>query len=149
MPNPIMTRLKNLLVNRQRGPGLYQFNGTTVSTAGAATYTAAGVFGGYIFRDPNGGNRTDTLPTAALMIEYIRASARDLGVQLERYVAFDFIVENKADAAETITVQSGSGGTDEAGYTFTIAQSYSKRFTLLFDTVNETYALRAAGTFLT
>lgn len=149
MPNPIMTRLKNLLVNRQRGPGLYIFNGTDVTTASAATYTAAAVFGGYIFRDPSGSSRTDTLPTAALMIEYLRASARDLGVQLERYVAFDFIVENRADAAETITVQSGSGGTDASGYTFTIAQNYSKRFTLIFDTVAETYALRAAGTFLT
>jgi len=149
MPNPIMTRLKNMLVNAQRGPNLYLFNGTSVTDASAATYTAAGVFGGYIFRDPNGSNRTDTLPTAALMIEYLRASARDLGVQLERIVAFDFIVQNDADAAETITVQSGSGGTDVSGHTRTIAQGYSKKFTLIFDTINGTYSLRNAGTFLT
>lgn len=40
----------------------------SVDTAGAATYTAAQIGRGIILRDTNGGNRTDTLPTAALLI---------------------------------------------------------------------------------
>lgn len=40
----------------------------SVDTAGAATYTAAQIGRGIILRDPNGGNRTDVLPTAALLI---------------------------------------------------------------------------------
>lgn len=40
----------------------------SVDTAGPATYTAAQIGRGIILRDTNGGNRTDTLPTAALLI---------------------------------------------------------------------------------
>ena len=91
---------------------------STITTAGAATYTAAQVLGGLILRDPSGASRSDVTPTAALIIAAIPgASAGD---------SFEFIVRNDADAAETITVTAGTDVTLSG--TMTIAQTYAKRF---------------------
>lgn len=75
----------------------------TYTTAGAVTYTAADVLGGIILRDPNGAGRTDVLPTAALLIAAMREE--ELGDTI------GVLVINNADAAETITINAGSGGT--------------------------------------
>lgn len=72
-----------------------------VSTASALTYTARQVLGGVIKRDPNGASRTDTLPTAALLV------AAYNGVAENSSVTFD--VMNTSDANETITIAMGSG----------------------------------------
>lgn len=75
---------------------------TSITTAGAATYTPAILMaGGVINRDPNGGNRTDTTATAAELVAAGLTAGRS--VQL--------LIRNAADAAETITVQGGSGVT--------------------------------------
>lgn len=91
---------------------------TNITTAGAETYTAAQILGGLITRDPAAGNRTDTLPTAALLVAALPMAA--VGD------AFEFTVKNTADMAETVTVQAGDGGTlsGDGG----IAQNESKRF---------------------
>jgi hypothetical protein len=82
---------------------------TTESTAGAVTYTAAQILGGIILRDPNGASRTDVLPTAALMIGGMRAPR--IGDVVE------VTIINTADAAETITIDAGSGGAFAAAQT--------------------------------
>ena len=93
-----------------------------ITTAGAATYTAAQVIGGVILRDPNGAGRTDVLPTAALLIGAMRAPR--IGDTIE------VLVINTADAAETITMSAGSGGafpTEQIAATRIIPQNTSRR----------------------
>lgn len=75
---------------------------STITTAGAATYTAAQVLGGIICRDPAGAGRTDVLPTAALLIGAMRAPQIGDTIQCT--------IINDADAAEAITIEAGSGG---------------------------------------
>lgn len=75
---------------------------STITDAGAATLTAAQVIGGLICRDPAGASRTDTLPTAALLVAGMKDPAIGDVVQCT--------IINDADAAETITIAAGSGG---------------------------------------
>lgn len=82
---------------------------TSVTTAGAATYTAAACMGGVIMRDPNGASRTDVLPTAALLV------AAMYDPQIGDTITVRII--NTADAAETITMTAGSGGAFDAAQT--------------------------------
>lgn len=93
-----------------------------VTTAAVVTYTAAQLLGGLILRDPNGGARSDVLPTLTLL----KAAIPDPTVGR----AFFFTIRNTADAAETITVTMGTGGT--ASGTMTIAQSNQKTFMVVF-----------------
>lgn len=91
---------------------------TTLTTAGNETYTAAQLLGGLILRNPNGGPRTDTTATAALIVAAIPGAA--VGQ------SFEFVVRNTAGAAETITV---AGGTDVTiSGTATITQNNTKLF---------------------
>lgn len=92
---------------------------TTNSTAGALTITAAMVKGGLLTRDPAGANRTDVLPTAALLVAGLEKPV--VGMELK------FLIVNMADAAETITVTAGTGGTMHPP-AVTIAQNTSKEF---------------------
>lgn len=111
----------------------------TVTTAGAATLTAAQLLGGIVLRDPNGDNRSDVLPTAALLVAAIAGCV--VGT------AFEFTIRNTADAAETITVAAGSGGTVSG--TATIAQNNSKRFLIVISNVtasSEAYTAYSLGT---
>lgn len=82
---------------------------TSINTAGIATYTAAQVLGGIIVRDPNGAGRTDTLPTAALLVAAVPSAAIGMIISC--------LVVNGADAAETITIAAGSGGAFDANQT--------------------------------
>jgi hypothetical protein len=103
----------------------------TEATVGAVTYTAANLLGGFINRDPNGAGRTDILPTAALLVAAIP------GVQVGS--GFEFTIRNNADAAETITINAGTGGTLSAAgqstTTSTITQNNSRRYLLVFTNV--------------
>lgn len=112
-----------------------------LTTASALTLTAAQILSGFVRHDPSGGAATDTLPTAALLIAAIPNAA--VGTK------FEFVLQNDADAAETITVAAGTGGT-LAG-TATIAQNNSKRF--LVEITNITagslaYNVFSLGTFV-
>ena len=76
---------------------------TTDATVGPRVYTAAEVYGGVMLRDPAGGDRADTLPTAADLVAGIpNAAVGD---------TFEFVLVNTADAVETITLSAGASGT--------------------------------------
>ncbi|MEW6378074.1 MAG: hypothetical protein AB1611_00550 [bacterium] len=95
-----------------------QISVTTLSEAGAATYTAEQLLGGLILRDPNGADRSDVFPDAAQIIAALtQASAGN---------SFEFTIRNTADAAETITLTAGANITLSG--TMTIAQNNSRRF---------------------
>lgn len=123
--------------------GLVPIPNVTVSTltsAGAVTYTAAQLLGGLILRDPNGGARTDVLPTSALLIAAIPGVA--VGA------SFEFDLRNTADASETITVSAGAGGTTSG--TMTIAQNNGKRFRIVITDATQgeaTYTIYSLGTY--
>ena len=108
---------------------------STITTAGAATYTAAQVLGGLILRDPAGGARSDVTPTAVNLI----AAMEDAQVG----DSFEFTVRNTADASETITVTAGTGVTLSG--TMTIAQNNTKRF-LCVVTASTTVTVYSLGT---
>lgn len=120
---------------RTKGGMVKQMTVSAITTAGAVTLTAAQVLGGLIDRDPAGGARTDTLPTGTLMA----AALNQAGIGN----AIEFTIKNSADAAETITVAGGTGGTTKG--TMTIAQNNTKRF-LLIMTAAATYDVYSLGT---
>ena len=112
---------------------------TTIATATDTTYTPGQVLGGLILDDPRGGAEPRTLPTAGLLVAAIPGAT--VGT------SFEFTVRNTADGAETITIASGTGGTDSG--TMTIAQSNSKRFLVRLtrvDAGNEAYTCYSLGT---
>ena len=98
---------------------------TTDATAGARTYTAAEMLGGYIARDPAGASRSDVTATAALIV----AAVQDAEVGS----SFTFFVNNTADAAETITLTAGTGVTLSG--TMTIAQNDGRSFLVVMTNV--------------
>jgi hypothetical protein len=117
---------------------------TSISTAGNVTYTAAQLLSGTIVRDPNGAARTDTLPTAALLVAALNAlSAAEVGDVVNAYIV------NGADAAETITLAAGTGGTFDANQTAAarvVAQNSSKMIRIRLTNVTagaEAYAVCA------
>lgn len=73
-----------------------------ITTAGAATYTAAQVLAGIIVRDCAGSGRTDVLPTAALLVAAMHNPR--IGEVI------DLMIVNGSDGAETITIAAGNGG---------------------------------------
>lgn len=149
---PEETLLSQMILNNERGPTLQTSNATDLTTASALTLTVAQIFGGQINRDPNGASRIDTLPTAALIAAYIRNLAGQRQVTAPTRPSFEFIIQNDADAAETITIAIGTGGVIATGHTVTIAQSNSKRFQIVMTTMtpgSEVYVLRNRGTFPT
>lgn len=102
-------------------PSSYNLTTSTVTvevTAGAVTYAAAEMIGGFISRDPAGASRADLSDTAALIVAAIP------GVIVGS--SFEFTIRNDADAAETITLTTNTGITLSG--TMTIAQNNSKRF---------------------
>ncbi len=123
-------------IDNSLGGMIQQTTVTTLATAGAATLTAAQILGGLILRDPAGGARTDTLPTATLL-----AAAM---VQAGVGNSFEFTVRNTADAAETITIAAGTDGTTSG--TMTIAQNNTKRFKVVITADTPTYDVYSLGT---
>lgn len=152
MPAPLETLLKRQILNAETGRNLQNLTVSTITTAGAVTYTAAQLLGGQINRDPNGAGRSDVTPTAALLVAALRAQAQQYGVQLAQTAYFEFVIQNDADAAETITVTAGTGCTLATNHTMTIAQNNSKRFGVLVTETksgSEAYTVRNLGTFTT
>ena len=76
---------------------------SVLNAASAQTYTVAQFATNLIVRDPNGAARTDTTPTAALLIAGLSMTAN----YQQRFVS----IHNNADAAETITLAAGVGVT--------------------------------------
>ena len=138
MPTGIFTETEDMYVKAERFIGRSDAP-TEITTAGAGTYTAAQIRGRIILRDPTGGARTDTLPTAALLVAgFSNSKIGD---------THDVLVINTADAAETITIAAGSGGAFHASQPATskdIAQNTSKRLVIRFTGVaagSEAYVL--------
>ena len=98
---------------------------TTVTTAGAATYTAAQMWGGFIARDPAGASRSDVTDTAANLV----AAVQDAEVGS----SFEFFIDNTADAEEVITVTAGTGVTLSG--TMTIGRDDGRNFLAVFTNV--------------
>ena len=94
-------------------PTFFNTSPATISTADAVTLTAAQVLSRMILRDPAGDDRTDTTPTAEALVAAI--SGATVGNSL--YLT----IRNTADAAETITIEGGTGVTISG--TATIAQN--------------------------
>lgn len=90
------------LIKQEGAPASY-------NTAGAQTYTAANVLSGLIVRDCAGAGRTDVLPTAALLVAALPGAK--VGDIIECRVI------NGSDAAETLTIDAGVGGTYDANQT--------------------------------
>jgi hypothetical protein len=112
----------------------------TINTAADATYTAGQVLAGLILDDPNGGARTRTMPTAALLVQAMAGA--------QYYSAFQFSLRNTADASETITVAAGTGGTTSG--TMTVAQNAGKDFIVVFTDTrpgNEAYTIYSLGAY--
>lgn len=107
--------------NRSGGVASGTAAATSIATVGPATYTAAQVLNRVIVRDTNGAGRTDTFPTAALLVAAIPgATVGDM---------VDVLVINGADAAETLTLAEGSGGgwdTNQTSSSRVIPQNSSK-----------------------
>jgi hypothetical protein len=114
---------------------------STITTAGAGTLTTAQMLGGLILRDPAGGNRTDTTPTAAALVAAIGG--------VKNGTSFYLVYRNTADAAETITVAGGTGVTISG--TATIAQNNTKIFLVRVDEVtsgSEAVTVYSVGTMV-
>lgn len=112
---------------------------TTLTTAGAVTFTIAQLLGSLILRDPNGANRADVTPTAALIVAGITGCV--VGS------SFEFSIRNDADAAETITLTGGTSVTIKG--TATIGQNAIKRFKLVVTSITasaETVDIYSLGT---
>jgi hypothetical protein len=80
---------------------------SVVDAASPATYTAAQISTGIILRDPNGAARTDTTPTAALLI----AGASNQYTLAKDGDSIEFEIRNTGSAGELITLAAGSGVT--------------------------------------
>lgn len=102
-----------LVSDEVRAERLLQRGGapSSINTATAVTYTTTHVLSGIIVRDPNGGSRTDTFPTATAMVAAVP------GVEIGD--TFQVHIINGADAAETLTLAEGTGGGFDTNQTAT------------------------------
>lgn len=82
---------------------------SSIATAGPETYTAAQILSGVIVRDPAGAARTDTLPTAALLVAAVKNAKVGDMVRV--------LIVNGADGIEAITLAAGAGGAFDANQT--------------------------------
>lgn len=139
--NPTSTGTCRLIGGRVQGSGVVGSGPAqaSINTAGNATYTAAQLLGGCIVRDPNGAARSDTLPTAALLV------AAMPGAKVGDVIRCHIV--NGADAAEVLTILAGAGGTFDANQTAAsqiIGQNTSKDIWIRLTNVtaaSEAYAI--------
>jgi hypothetical protein len=99
----------------------------TIATAGAATYTTQQILGGMVVRDAGGAARSDTLPSAALLVEAI------VGIDAGQFV--DVYLLNASGGAFAITVLPGAGVTLVGAAA--VNQSTSRLLRLLFTNVKK------------
>ena len=103
-----------------------RMDAAVIADASAATYTAAQILGGVIIRDCTGAGRSDVLPTAALLIGAIKEDV--VGQVIE------CLIVNNSDAAETITIVAGDGGTiTQIADTRVIPQNTSRKVYIRID----------------
>lgn len=115
---------------------------TAITTAGAATWTAANLLSSLVLRNCSGSSRTDTLPSAASLVAALP------GVTAGQ--SFWVVVRNTSTAAETLTLSMGSGGT--ASGTMTVQQNTSRLLLVVIDnatTSSEAYTVYSVGSLTT
>ncbi len=77
----------------------------TINTAGDVIYTGNQLFGGYLKRDPDGVNRNDTTPSAAVFLGLF-GTGKEVGS------SFDFTIKNTSSVGGIdVTLVPGSGVT--------------------------------------
>jgi hypothetical protein len=111
---------------------------TSKATVGGITYTAAEILSNIIVRDCAGASRTDTLPTATLLIAALPGIAR-VGQLIS------VLMVNGSDAAETITIAAGTGGSfdpNQIAASRVIPQNTSKRLHIRLTSVTGTVTYR-------
>jgi hypothetical protein len=104
----------------------------SISTAGNVTLTAAQVLTGMILRDANAGNRTDTLPTAALLVAALGGNAAtSTGGTAYVGTTIQLLMINTTGTANTFQLAMGTGGTAVGTTTTgTVAQGASRWYTI-------------------
>jgi hypothetical protein len=102
-------------------PAIDSLTPTTKTNNSDQTYTAAQVLSKLILRDPNGGDRVDTLPTAALLVAALQ------NPQVGDWI--EFRVRNTG-GANSVTLAAGSGGTSVTGNTLAVANAKTGHFAL-------------------
>lgn len=100
---------------------------TSISTAGNTTLTPAAVLGGLILRDAAGGNRTDTLPSAAQIVAAFNGCVVGSAIR--------FIVRNTTSTSNTVTIATPASITNYTGNTLEISQSKTAEFIIMFSNV--------------
>lgn len=96
----------------------------SIATAGAGSPTAANILTGTIVRDCAGASRTDTLPTAALLVAAITAWTPAIGDIIEC-----LYINGSDPVTEIITLAEGTGGgwdTNQTAVSRTILGTCSK-----------------------
>lgn len=111
----------------------------TITTlgAGAQTLSAAEILGGFIIGVPTAA-ATYTTDTAGNIVNAIEGAQVGSAIQ--------FVVRNKASAADTITLAGGTGVTINTGDTATIAESNQKTFLAVVTALPDQYGNGAAVT---
>ena len=122
------------------GPWFNTTNPVALGTVSALVLTPGQVLAGILSRSTTGGNLTDTLPTAALLVAAIPGAT--VGT------TFSILMQN-IGSGNTWTIAVGTGGTAASGSTLTIAGLSNKTFLIRFtavDSGNEAYTLYSSGT---
>jgi hypothetical protein len=110
----------------------------SISTAGNVTLTPTQVLSGWIIRDGNGGARTDTLPSAAAMVEAVQGAMVGTSWEIE--------IRNSTATAVAITLAAGTGGTISG--TNNVSQNNTRTYLFSFTNVTagqEAYTLYSRG----
>jgi len=115
----------------------------SIATDSNQTLTPAQITSGFIIRGLSfSAGRTDTLPTAAALVEYIQGCF--VGT------SFELPIRNAATGAYPVTLAAGAGGTmfDPAGAVRQVAQSTTKFFLIVITNVTvgqEAYTVYSLG----
>jgi hypothetical protein len=87
-----------------------QLVSSSVNNASNHTYTVDDVLSGFIKRNPNGSARTDTLPSAANLLNAFKGNLGSSGLLVTN--TFLFMLSNESSVStEEITLVAGTGGT--------------------------------------
>jgi hypothetical protein len=116
------------------GPIFLRPSPVTVATAGPATYTAAQIMNGTILRDTGGANRTDVLPTAALLVAGLNSVGVSTVYNANANVGTELSVTiyNTSAGAFTFKITMGTGGTSGTANTLlSVAQNASRTYRIL------------------
>ena len=115
------------------------------------TYTPTQLLGGLITRSITAA-RTDTLPSAAAMVEAVQGAMASVGLGglpgLVSGTSFEFFIRNISGGAFVLTIALGAGGVADGPSTMTVAQNNTRGFKFVFTNVtigSEAYTIIGIG----